>query len=116
MKKFFTVVAILAVMIAGSSVKAHSTQLEFIPMTMGDYYWATVVNCNEWITLRDRPSVYGDGIAHIPLGATVKIYKGQLGERSSSPENGFYWTEYKNMKGWALKEYIRVEERAGSAS
>lgn len=106
MKKFFMIVAIFAVMMSASVVQAH----------MGDYYLARVVNCNEWISLREYPSTSAPRITKIPLGATVKIYKGQLGERHSSPEDGFYWTEYNGLHGWCLREYISVGEHAGSMS
>ena len=75
MKKIFIVVAVFAVMVSASVVQAH----------MGDYYWARVVNCNEWISLREYPSTEAPRITKIPLGSLVKIYQGQLGERSSSP-------------------------------
>ena len=106
MKKFFMIVAVFAVIISASTVQAH----------MGDYYWARVVNCNEWISLREYPSTEAPRITKIPLGSLVKIYQGQLGENSSSPTNGFYWTEYNGMHGWCLREYIRVGEHAGSLS
>lgn len=103
MKKFFVVIAVFAVMISASVAQAH----------MGDYYWARVVNCNEWISLREEPSTEAPRLARIPLGSLVKIYKGLLGERHSSPMNGFYWTEYNGMRGWCLMEYISVGEHAG---
>lgn len=106
MKKIFMLVAVFAVMFSASVVQAH----------MGDYYWARVVNCNEWISLREYSSVESRRITKIPLGSLVKIYKGQLGERHSSPMDGFYWTEYNGMRGWCLREYIRVGEHAGSMS
>ena len=104
MKKIFMLVAVFAVMFSASVVQAH----------MGDYYWARVVNCNEWISLREYPSVEAARLAKIPLGTVVKIYRGMLGENSSSPRNGFYWTEYNGMHGWCLQEYISVGEHAGS--
>ena len=106
MKRFFVVIVFFAVMISASAAQAH----------MGDYYWARVVNCNEWISLREYPSTSAPRITTIPLGATVKIYKGQLGEHHSSPEDGFYWTEYQGMHGWCLMEYISVGEHAGVIS
>ena len=104
MKKIFAIFALAAVMMIGSVAEAH----------MGDYYWARVVNCNEWISLREYPSTDAPRLTKIPLGATVKIYRGQLGEHNSSPENGFYRTEYAGMHGWCLMEYISVGEHAGS--
>lgn len=98
MKKFLVLVAASIIMIGASVVQAH----------MGDWHWATVVNCNEWISLREYPSTEAPRLTTIPLGATVKIYRGQLGENSSSPKNGFYYTKYNGMSGWCLKEYIGV--------
>ena len=63
--------------------------------------WAVVVNCREWITLRDEPSVYGGDLAHIPLGAQVMIY-------DSPPQNGFYPAKYNGILGWVLKDYIHI--------
>ena len=106
MKKIFIIAAIFAVILSTATVEAH----------MGDYYWGRVVNCNEWISLREHPSTSAVRLAKIPLGATVKIYKGLLGERSNSPTDGFYWTEYNGMHGWCLMEYISVGSHAGSLS
>ncbi|MBR1647690.1 MAG: SH3 domain-containing protein [Selenomonadaceae bacterium] len=100
MKKFLALVAALTIIIGASTVQANS----------GVWCRATVVNCNEWISLRHYPSTEAPRLTTIPLGATVKIYQGQLGENSSSPTNGFYWTQYNGMQGWCLKEYIRVGE------
>ena len=63
--------------------------------------WAVVVNCREWITLRNEPSVYGDDLAHIPLGAQVMIY-------DAPPQNGFYPAKYNGILGWVLKDYVRI--------
>ena len=96
-----------------SNVSANSN-FQFQPLTTGEYYWATVVNCNEWISLRREPSVYSDRIYKIPLGTVVKIYRG-AGEHYGSPYNGFYQTYYNGAWGWCLQEYIRVGSHAGSA-
>ena len=114
MKKFFMAFTVLAAILISSAAQAaafeFSTDREFLP----DFYWARVVNCNEWISLRKYPSVEATRLAKIPLGTVVKIYRGMLGENSSSPRNGFYWTEYNGMHGWCLQEYISVGEHAGS--
>ena len=98
---------------ANAAEKIDSS-LNFQQMTTGSYYWARVVNCNEWISLRREPSVYSERIYKIPLGTVVKIYTGMLGEYSSSPTNGFYMTYYNGTWGWCLQEYIRKGQLAGS--
>ena len=120
MKKFFSVMLLAVAIIfvgnnsASAEVEKIDSGLNFQQMTTGDYYWATVVNCNEWISLRREPSVYSDRIYKIPLGTTVKIYRG-AGEHYGSPYNGFYQTYYNGVWGWCLQEYIRVGSHAGSA-
>ena len=118
MKKFFATLAVLAVMIAPSfRVQAAvfesviETDKELLPMTTGALYWARVVNCNEWITLRDSPSVYGAALAHIPLGTRVKVYKDRANGEGFI-RNGFYRTLYDGMWGWCLADYISVGEFA----
>ena len=63
-----------------------------------DYY--IVVNCREWITLRERPSVYGEDLAHIPLGTKVLV--------SDVPaRNGFLPVVYKGIRGYCLEQYLK---------
>lgn len=61
--------------------------------------YARVVNCKDWITLREQPN-YNSSLARIPLGASV-IY---LGSTSSE----FCYIEYNGMRGYVLKTYIEV--------
>lgn len=124
MKKFFAALVLVAAMFVTPAAQAQSTtfesldwhEKEFLPITTGTYFWALVVNCNEWISLRQYPSTEAPRLTKIPLGAKVKIYRGMLGERSSSPQNGFYLTEYDGWRGWCLKEYINIGEVAGHNS
>ena len=55
MKKFFATLTVLAAILISSAAQAaafeFSTDREFLPMTICDFYWARVVNCNEWISL-----------------------------------------------------------------
>ena len=62
---------------------------------------AVVVNCREWITLRDRPSVYGDSLTRIPLGTHITV-------ETAYTENGFYNVYYAGMWGYCLQEYVRI--------
>lgn len=57
-----------------------------------------VVNCNESITLRKIPSVDGEEICQIPLGAYVYY--------TSDAENGFLCVEYNGSTGYALASYL----------
>ncbi len=63
--------------------------------------YGTVVNCQQSITLRERPSVHSAEIMQIPLGARVK-YLGNI-------SNEFYRVEYRGQVGFALKAYIALD-------
>ena len=114
MKKFLAALLILGGIFSANFASANVEKIDsvegiFQPLTTGTDWYATVVNCNEWISLRREPSVYSERIYKIPLGSTVIVYQGQLGERSGSPNNGFYYTEYNGARGWCLQEYIRLD-------
>ena len=123
LKKFF-VSALILIGFLGigninfANVNAQSIPNEFNlpikPMTTGTYYWAKVVNCNEWISLRREPSTSSERIYKIPLGATVKIYRGMMGEHDDYPAD-FYRTYYNGSWGWCLREYIEIGAVAGYA-
>ena len=57
-----------------------------------------VVECDESITLRKTPSVYGTEITQIPLGASVGYIE--------SSENGYYKVNYNGRIGYALSSYL----------
>lgn len=103
MKKFLATLAVLVVIVIApaSQVQAHT----------GDLYWARVVNCNEWISLREYPSTSAPRLARIPLGTLVKVYKDRA-TGGSFIRNGFYQTLYDGMWGYCLADYIRVGEYA----
>ena len=61
---------------------------------------AVVVNCEEWITLRGEPSIYGEDLAHIPPGAYVVRYQ-------DVPGTDFCIVRYEEILGYVLKQYIR---------
>ena len=63
-----------------------------------DYY--VIVNCRQWVTLRSRPSVYGDDLAHIPLGTKVLVSDVQS-------RNGFLPVQYGSLKGYVLEKYLK---------
>lgn len=119
MKKFLAAFVVLSVIVIApaSQVQAATFELadsyELSPMTTGESYWARVVNCNEWISLREYPSTEAPRLAKIPLGAIVKIFKYNAMDRAHpSPYNGFYSTNYNGMRGWCLMDYLRIEEYA----
>ena len=58
-----------------------------------------VVNCDEWISLRQSPSTNADRITTIPLGAHVDFI--------STASNGFYKIRYNGYVGYALASYLQ---------
>ena len=65
---------------------------------MGGFITLTVVNCDEWISLRTSPSTAAERITTIPLGAKVNLI--------SDASNGFYKISYNGRVGYALAEYL----------
>lgn len=62
---------------------------------------AKVVNCKEWITLRQTPSTSAASLARIPLGSYVSYI--------SNASDGFYCIEYNGMRGYALQAYLELK-------
>jgi len=79
---------------------SYSTRGAWIEITM------FVVECNESITLRDRPSVEGRELAQIPLGQAVGFIE--------NAGNGFYKINYDGVVGYALAQYLSAD-RSGVA-
>ena len=61
-----------------------------------------VVNCRISITLRDAPSVNAAELMQIPLGERVSVYPYDETEE-------FYCVQYRGVRGYVLKTYLRVE-------
>lgn len=61
---------------------------------------AEVVNCNEFISLRESPEYNGDVVEKIPLGEKVVILGGSYGD--------FLRVEYKGCIGFASGEYLAL--------
>lgn len=59
----------------------------------------TVVNCDEWISLRVSPSTEAERIVTIPLGERVEFI--------STASNGFYKVSYNGHIGYALASYLK---------
>ncbi|MBQ7197625.1 MAG: SH3 domain-containing protein [Selenomonadaceae bacterium] len=61
-----------------------------------------VVNCRISITLRDAPSVNAAELMQIPLGERVSVYP-------YYETDEFYCVQYRGVRGYVLKTYLRVE-------
>lgn len=115
MKKILSVM-LLAVAIffgnnyANAGAEKIDSGLNFQQMNTGSFRNAVVVNCNEWISLREYPSTSAPRLAKIPLGTSVRVYEGYLSDASNeqSPQNGFVQTFYGGMVGWCLASYLRI--------
>ena len=62
---------------------------------------AYVVNCNEWISLREYRSTQAPRLAKIPLGAYVEILE-------DTYIDGFWKVRYKGIVGYALGDYLDI--------
>lgn len=96
MKKIFSIALTICALLITFSTSAN----EKIISTM------YVVECNESITLRDRPSVEGRELAQIPLGQAVGFIE--------NVGNGFYKINYDGLIGYALAQYLSAD-RSGVA-
>ena|GEM_PF-1484783 len=116
MKKFLVMALVcLGIFSANFSVNAaekidSGLNFQQLESAFGYEGWATVVNCNEWISLREGPSTSLRRLEKIPLGATVKIFKFDGMEGANpSPYNGFIRVYYNGIWGWCLQQYIRID-------
>lgn len=86
-KKFFaTFLLAVTLFIAGGQSQAEA-------------YWAVVVNCREWISLRSYASTEAPRLAQIPLGEWVWI--------GGNAGNGFSSAEYNGISGYVLTAYTK---------
>lgn len=118
LKKIFSVLFAVSIILFESAAMATSIdseftpvnwrEPEFVPMSTGEWRWARVINCNDGVNLREQPSVNSRSLAFIPVETLVKVYRGQLGENSGSPWYGFFYTDYDGKRGWVAKNYLRV--------
>ncbi len=69
------------------------------PETVDKTVRMTVVNCEEWISLRVSPSKQADRIIKIPLGEQVTYI--------ADAPNGFLKVSYNGYTGYALASYLR---------
>ena len=63
---------------------------------------AYVVGCEEWISLRSRPSTSASALRHIPLWSPL-TYHGEVG-------NGFCQVTYNGVTGYVLSGYVDFME------
>lgn len=69
--------------------------LEYI----GDRY---IVNCDEWVSLRERPDSSSRRLMKVPLGAKVtNVY---------STNQGFYLCTYNGTEGYIMKKYLSANK------
>ena len=66
-----------------------------------------VVNCDEYITLREAPDTSAAALARLPLGAEAIA----LGDES----NGFVRVAWRGQPGWALESYLTTVKEKGGA-
>lgn len=72
-----------------------------VPVDSTVKYTMYVVNCNENITLRCKPSTQSGGIMTIPLGASV----GYISDENAE----FYKINYNGIVGYSLKQYLSLQ-------
>ena len=116
MKKILTALVFVLAMMITLPIQAHQN---FIPLTIDDDVWegrpnsyrtGYVVNCREWISLREYPSNSAPRLAEIPLGAKVSVYNKFFRSGEPGIYNLFVWVTYNGMKGYALYHYIRLAD------
>lgn len=88
MKRLFCALLALTALLAGSAALAD--------MRVGDE--ARVVNCNEYITLREEPSTSAAALARMPLGARVTVIR--------DDGSDFIYVHYGHEAGYALRGYL----------
>lgn len=62
--------------------------------------WMRVVNCQEWVSLREKPDAASDCLAEVPLGAIV--------ENCSVKNKAFTYAEYSGMSGYIMSQYLEI--------
>lgn len=91
MKRFLILSLLLCLLIAGAAAESAGVTM-------------TVVNCEEWVSLRAEPDTSASRLAKVPLGAEVT---GCIDAGS-----GFIACEYQGKRGYILAKYLTAEDRA----
>lgn len=88
LRKFFAMVLLTATLliVSGQDNRAEA-------------YWGVVIDCQEWISLREYASTEAPRLAAIPLGEWVWI--------NGTAGNGFLSAEYNGIRGYVLSAYIK---------
>ena len=85
---------------AGYVLTKYLEKVETGAMATGDI--VRVVNCNEYITLREEASTKAAELDRLPLGDCANFL--------SHAENGFAYVEYGGQTGYVLEKYLEVLE------
>lgn len=71
-----------------------------------------IVNCKEWVSLRQQPDTSAERLAQVPLGAVVR--------NCIKISDDFWYAEFNDQQGYILAKYLRAiindplqEEQAG---
>lgn len=116
MKKVFAAFIFVFAMMITLPMQA---QPNFVPLTIDDAVWegrpnsyrtGYIVNCDEWISLREYPSTEAPRLAEIPLGAQVTVYNRFYRSGEPGIYNLFYKVTYRGIEGYALCHYIRLAD------
>ena len=59
-----------------------------------------VVNCQEWVSLRERPDARSQCLVEVPLGALV--------ENCRKENKTFYYGEFRGMSGYIMTQYLET--------
>lgn len=87
MKKLLAAAMALMLMVSGAAGLASGVKM-------------SVVNCNEWVSLRSGPSSSNKQIAKVPLGTVVTdCYQA---------ENGYVWCNYNGQGGYISSSYLKA--------
>ena len=70
-------------------------------------YQATVVNVEESVNVRSKPSRSGEILGAAKLGETFTL-------KDPDPEEGWYQIEYKKKTGYVNGDYLQIAPKAGS--
>ena len=60
--------------------------------------WMKVVNCEEWVSLREKPDAASECLVQVPLGALV--------ENCSTKTKAFIYAEYNGLSGYIMAQYL----------
>ena len=99
MERFGTVRRMMAAVLLVGLMTLCQTSFAAERSTATDGWF--VVNCEEWISLREYPSTDAPVLARVPLGAFIPRV-GRDGPRTGDFAHG----RYKGVEGYALYEYL----------